>query len=185
LQAAGQTISAGSSGRDLIRVLVPRRGTPNKDGLDPFSSSHIIIDHYFSSVGDDNIAINSPGPDTPSTDITTTDCQFEFGHSLSIGREVSGGVQRVHAERISFKDTDQGSRVKANRDCGADGSEMGFKDITMDNVRTPYLFLFLRDLVRSDPAHLLVLGGKLLNQLFDMVHFDFELAGECDEDLLL
>ena len=127
-----------------IRVLAPKRGAPNTDGLDPFSSSHITIDHYFSSVGDDNIAIksgaiNSPGPDASSTDITITDCTFENGHGLSIGSEVAGGVQRVHAERVSFKGTDQGIRVKANRDRGNDISDLSFKDITMDDVRTSIL----------------------------------------------
>jgi polygalacturonase len=127
-----------------IRILAPQRGAPNTDGLDPVSSSHIAIDHYFASVGDDNIAIksgpiNSPGPDAPSTDITITDCHFEAGHGLSIGSEVAGGVQHVHAERISFKGTDQGIRVKANRDRGNDISDLTFKDITMDDVRTSIL----------------------------------------------
>jgi len=127
-----------------IRILAPQRGAPNTDGLDPVSSSHITIDHYFASVGDDNIAIksgpiNSPGPDAPSTDITITDCTFESGHGLSIGSEVAGGVQRVHAERISFKGTDQGIRVKANRDRGNDISDLSFKDITMEDVRTSIL----------------------------------------------
>ncbi len=127
-----------------LRVLAPQRGAPNTDGIDPFSSSHIVIDHYFSSVGDDNIAIksgaiNSPGPDAPSHDITITDCTFEAGHGLSIGSEVSGGVQNVHAERVSFKGTDQGIRVKSNRDRGHDISNLSFKDITMDDVRTSIL----------------------------------------------
>jgi polygalacturonase len=127
-----------------IRVLAPQRGAPNTDGLDPFSSSNIKIDHYFSSVGDDNIAIksgaiDSPGPDDPSHDITITDCTFEAGHGLSIGSEVSGGVQNVHAERVSFKGTDQGIRVKSNRDRGHDISNLSFKDITMDDVRTSIL----------------------------------------------
>jgi polygalacturonase len=127
-----------------LRVLAPQRGAPNTDGIDPFSSSHIVIDHYFSSVGDDNIAIksgaiNSPGPDAPSIDITITDCTFESGHGLSIGSEVAGGVQHVHAERISFKGTDQGIRVKSNRDRGNDISDLTFKDITMDDVRTSIL----------------------------------------------
>ena len=127
-----------------IRILAPQRGAPNTDGLDPVSSSHITIDHYFASVGDDNIAIksgpiNSPGPDSPSTDITITDCQFEAGHGLSIGSEVAGGVQHVHAKRISFKGTDQGIRVKANRDRGNDISDLTFDDITMDDVRTSIL----------------------------------------------
>ncbi len=127
-----------------LKVLAPQRGAPNTDGIDPFSSSHITIDHYYSSVGDDNIAIKSgaigsPGPDAPSTDITVTDCTFLSGHGLSIGSEVAGGVQHVHAERISFKGTDQGIRVKSNRDRGNDISDLSFKDITMEDVRTSIL----------------------------------------------
>lgn len=127
-----------------IRVLAPGRGAPNTDGIDPFSSDHIVIDHYFSSVGDDNIAIksgaiNSPGPDAPSTDIRIVDCQFESGHGLSIGSEVAGGAQRISAERVSFKGTDQGIRVKANRDRGADVGMMMFKDITMEDVKVSIL----------------------------------------------
>jgi len=127
-----------------MKVLSPQRGAPNTDGIDPVSSSHITIDHYFASTGDDNIAIksgpiNSPGPDSPSTDITITDCQFEAGHGLSIGSELAGGAQHIHAERVSFKGTDQGIRIKANRDRGNDVSDLSFKDITMDDVKTSIL----------------------------------------------
>ena len=125
-----------------IRILAPH--SPNTDAIDPFSSSHIVIDHVFSSVGDDNIAIksgaiNSPGPDAPSTYITITDCTFENGHGLSIGSEIAGGVQHVHAERIHFKGTDQGIRIKANRDRGNDVSDISFKDIEMVDVKTAIL----------------------------------------------
>jgi polygalacturonase len=125
-----------------IRVLAPK--SPNTDAIDPFSSSDIIIDHVFSSVGDDNIAIksgeiNSPGPDAPSKNITITDCTFENGHGLSIGSEVAGGVQNVHAERIHFKGTDQGIRIKAARDRGNDVSNISYKDIIMEDVKTAIL----------------------------------------------
>ena len=125
-----------------MRILAPH--SPNTDAIDPFSSSHILIDHVFSSVGDDNIAIksgaiNSPGPDDPSTDITIRDCTFEQGHGLSIGSEIAGGVQHVHAERIHFKGTDQGIRIKANRDRGHDVSDITFKDIVMEDVKTAIL----------------------------------------------
>ncbi|HSU19039.1 MAG TPA: glycosyl hydrolase family 28 protein, partial [Acidobacteriaceae bacterium] len=97
-----------------------------------------------SSVGDDNIAIksgaiNSPGPDAPSKNITITDCTFENGHGLSIGSEIAGGAQNIHAERIHFKGTDQGIRIKANRDRGADVSNISFKDIDMVDVKTAIL----------------------------------------------
>ncbi|SEG68864.1 Polygalacturonase [Bryocella elongata] len=125
-----------------MRILAPH--SPNTDAIDPFSSGHILIDHVFSSVGDDNIAIksgaiNSPGPDAPSHDITITDCTFENGHGLSIGSELAGGAQHIHASRIHFKGTDQGIRIKANRDRGHDVSDITFDDITMEDVKTPIL----------------------------------------------
>lgn len=125
-----------------IRILAPH--SPNTDAIDPFSSSNIVIDHVFSSVGDDNIAIksgaiNSPGPDAPSRNITITDCIFENGHGLSIGSEIAGGVQNVRAERIHFKGTDQGIRIKSARDRGNDVSNITFKDIVMDDVKTAIL----------------------------------------------
>ena len=125
-----------------IRITAPR--SPNTDAIDPFSSSNVVIDHVFSSVGDDNVAIksgaiNSPGPDAPSRNITITDCTFENGHGLSIGSEIAGGVQNVHAERIHFKGTDQGIRIKSARDRGNDVSNISFKDITMEDVKTAIL----------------------------------------------
>jgi len=125
-----------------LRVLAPL--SPNTDAIDPFSSSNIVIDHVFASTGDDNVAIksgaiNSPGPDAPSKNITITDCTFERGHGISIGSEVAGGVQNVHVERVHFKGTDNGIRIKANRDRGNDVSNISFKDIDMVDVKIPIL----------------------------------------------
>ena len=118
--------------------------SPNTDAIDPFSSSNMIIDHVYADVGDDNIAIksgviNSPGPDSPSKNITITDCTFMHGHGLSIGSEIAGGAQNIRATRIHFKGTDQGLRIKANRDRGNDVSGIHFSDITMEDVKTPIL----------------------------------------------
>jgi polygalacturonase len=127
---------------DNVKVLAPK--SPNTDAIDPFSSRHVVIEHVFSSVGDDNIAIksgaiDSPGPDAPSEYITIEDCTFANGHGLSIGSEISGGVQHVAAERIHFVGTDNGIRIKANRDRGHDVSDITFKDIDMKNVKTAVL----------------------------------------------
>jgi polygalacturonase len=126
-----------------IKVLAPSN-SPNTDAIDPFSSSNIVIDHVFADVGDDDIAIksgviDSPGPDEPSKNITITDCTFMHGHGLSIGSEIAGGAQNIHAERIAFIGTDQGIRIKANRDRGHDVSNISFKDITMNQVKTSIL----------------------------------------------
>jgi len=126
-----------------VKILAPA-DSPNTDAIDPFSSRHVVIDHVTADVGDDNVAIksgkiNSPGPDDPAQDITITDCIFLHGHGLSIGSELAGGAQNIRAERIRFKDTDQGIRIKANRDRGHDVSHLFFKDIDMEGVGTGIL----------------------------------------------
>lgn len=125
------------------RILAPEH-SPNTDGIDPFSSSHVTISHMTIDVGDDNVAIKSgqpgsPGPDAPSRDITVTDCVFLDGHGLSIGSEIAGGVQNVSAARIQFRGTTNGVRVKSNRDRGGDIGNFDFRDLTMEDVATPLL----------------------------------------------
>jgi polygalacturonase len=122
-----------------VTILAPQF-TPNTDAIDPFSSSNVLIEHVTSDTGDDNIAIksgmiNSPGPDAPSKNIVIRDCTFKHGHGLSIGSELAGGAQNIVGERITFENTDNGVRIKANRDRGADVSGIVFKDLTMNNVK--------------------------------------------------
>lgn len=122
-----------------IRLLAPA-SSPNTDAIDPFSSSNVRIDHVFADVGDDNVAIksgaaNSPGPDQPSRDITITDCTFLHGHGLSIGSEIAGGARNIRAERIHFKGTDNGIRIKANRDRGNDVGSVFIRDVDMIDVK--------------------------------------------------
>ena len=124
-----------------IRVLAPQH-SPNTDAVDPFSSSNVRIDHLYADTGDDDIAIksgaiNSPGGDDPSRDIVISDCTFMHGHGLSIGSEIAGGAHNIVAERIHFNGTDNGIRVKANRDRGNDVSNLVFRDIDMKDVKNP------------------------------------------------
>ncbi len=126
-----------------IRVLAPP-DAPNTDAVDPFSSSNIVIDHLYADTGDDDIAIksgpiNSPGPDDPSRNIVIKDCTFLHGHGLSVGSELSGGAQNIVAERIHFDGTDNGIRIKANRDRGNDVGNFVFRDIDMKNVKIALL----------------------------------------------
>jgi polygalacturonase len=122
-----------------IKILAPAN-SPNTDAIDPFSSSNVRIDHVFADVGDDDIAIKSgaigsPGPDAPSQDITITDCRFLHGHGLSIGSEIAGGARNIRVERIHFKGTDNGIRIKANRDRGNDVGNLLFREIDMIDVK--------------------------------------------------
>ncbi|HUB52890.1 MAG TPA: glycoside hydrolase family 28 protein [Terracidiphilus sp.] len=121
-----------------VKILAPVN-SPNTDAVDPFSSSNVTIDHLYADTGDDDIAIksgaaNSPGPDSPSRNIAIADCTFLHGHGLSIGSELAGGISNIRAERIHFDGTDNGIRVKANRDRGNDVSGLVFRDIDMKGV---------------------------------------------------
>jgi polygalacturonase len=122
-----------------VKVLAPSN-SPNTDAVDPFSSSNIVIDHVLADVGDDDVAIksgpiDSPGPDDPSRNITITNCIFRHGHGLSIGSEISGGVHNVHVDHVRFEGTDNGIRIKSNRDRGNDVGNFVFRNIEMKDVK--------------------------------------------------
>lgn len=122
-----------------VKILAPAH-SPNTDAIDPFSSSNVRIKHVFADVGDDDIAIKSGaigslGPDEPSRNITITDCVFLHGHGLSIGSEIAGGAHNIRAQHIRFQGTDNGIRVKANRDRGNDVGPLLFRDIAMKDVK--------------------------------------------------
>jgi polygalacturonase len=127
-----------------MKVLAPTKSKGNMlgrntDGIDPFSSKHILIDHVLIDTGDDNVAIKSgqpgsPGPDAPSEDIHIVDCTFLHGHGLSVGSEIAGGVKHLRVERVSFNGTTQGIRIKSGRDRGNDIGDFIYKDITMQDV---------------------------------------------------
>ena len=124
-----------------MKVLAPEPAGHNTDGIDPFSSTHVLIEHVTIDTGDDNVAIKSGEPGTiggdgVSEDITIRDCTFLKGHGLSVGSEVSGGVRHLRVERVTFDGTTQGIRVKSGRDRGNDIGDFVYKDITMENVGT-------------------------------------------------
>jgi polygalacturonase len=154
-----------------IKVLAPEHSS-NTDAIDPFSSSHIIIDHVLADTGDDNVAIKSGavgsiGPNGSSHDIWITDCTFKHGHGLSIGSEIVGGVQNIVAERITFEDTDNGIRVKANRDRGnIDIGNFVFRDITMKNVKNDIIISEYYPKVAPKPGE----SAKPLSRLTPFFH---------------
>lgn len=144
-----------------MKIYAPDRISHNTDGIDPFSSSHVLIDHVTIDTGDDNVAIksgqpNSPGGDAPSHDITIRDSTFLHGHGLSVGSEVAGGVYNVLAERIHFKGTGTGVRIKSNRDRGNVLKNLVYRDLTMEDVATPILisefYPKIPDLIEAQPV---------------------------------
>ena len=141
-----------------VRILNPGRGAPNTDGIDPVSTSHVLIEHAFIDTGDDNVAIKSGlvergDPNVPSTDIVIRDCIFREGHGLSIGSEIAGGVRNVTVERVTFTGTRQGIRIKSARGRGNDIGNFTYRDIQMDGVETPIqITSYYTGVVKDDPG---------------------------------
>lgn len=155
-----------------VRILAPQH-SPNTDAIDPFSSSHVVIDRVYADVGDDDIAIksgmiNSPGPDSPSSDITITDCTFMHGHGLSVGSELAGGAHNIHAERVTFDGTDNGIRIKANRDRGNDVGNLSFKDIHMTGVKNALIISEYYPKVLPAPGEAAQPVGRLTPHFHDI-----------------
>jgi polygalacturonase len=141
-----------------VTILNPGVGAPNTDGVDPFSTSHVLIEHTMIDTGDDNVAIKSGlvergEPNVPSTDIVIRDCTFRAGHGLSIGSETAGGVRNVTVERVSFHGTRQGIRIKSARGRGNDIGNFTYRDITMEGVETPIeITEYYTGMVKDDPG---------------------------------
>lgn len=97
----------------------------NNDGIDPESSSNVLIEDVWFDNGDDNIAIKS-GRDNdgrrlgrPSENIIIRGCHFKGLHAVVIGSEMSGGVRNVFIEDCDHAGyCKRGIYVKTNPDRG-------------------------------------------------------------------
>ena len=76
-------------------------GVWNGDGWDPDSSSNCTIFDCIFCTEDDSVAIKSgKNPEgnminRPCENIRIFDCKSEFGHGITIGSEMSGGIRNV------------------------------------------------------------------------------------------
>jgi polygalacturonase len=122
--------------------------SPNTDGLDPESCSHVEIAGVKFSLGDDCIAVKSgkiymgKKYRTPSEDIRIFHCLMENGHgAVTIGSEMAGGVKNLSVEDCVFSHTDRGLRIKTRRGRGKDAilDNIVFRRIEMDHVMTPFV----------------------------------------------
>lgn len=106
----------------------------NGDGWDPDSSEDCTIFDCQFFTGDDGIAIKSgKNPEgnqiaVPSRKIRVFDCKSAFGHGITIGSEMSGGVEDVAIWDCDFGKSVYGMEIKGTWKRG------GYvKNICMDN----------------------------------------------------
>ncbi len=110
----------------------------NTDGIDPDSSSHVVIDDVFADCGDDNIAIKSSNNSSLLRDVSDILIQNSVfltrKSSLKVGTETKAKVM----ENIRFKNIDILHADRAIYLISADGSH--FKDITFEDIRVEAIY---------------------------------------------
>jgi polygalacturonase len=114
----------------------------NNDGIDPESSSNILIERVTFNNGDDNIAIKA-GRDLeartlgiPSSNIVVRDCKFNGYNAIAVGSEMSGGVHEVYVEDCSYAGrVIYGVYLKGNRDRGGMVHDIYARNIQFDTTR--------------------------------------------------
>ncbi|MDE6370384.1 MAG: glycoside hydrolase family 28 protein [Duncaniella sp.] len=113
----------------------------NNDGIDPESSSNIIIEDIHFDNGDDNIAIKS-GRDndgwrtaTPTRNVLIRNCHFKGLHAVVLGSEMSGGISGIIVEDCDYAGyCKRGIYVKTNPDRGGYVRDLWVSNCTFGDV---------------------------------------------------
>lgn len=118
--------------------------SPNTDGINPDSSSSVLIEGCSIASGDDCVAIKAgtetelPELRAPAEDIVIANCLFQAGHGgVVIGSEMSGGVRGVTVSNCTMRGTDRGIRIKSRRGRGGIVEDLRFSNLVMEGVKVP------------------------------------------------
>ncbi|CAI9771791.1 unnamed protein product [Fraxinus pennsylvanica] len=124
-----------------VTILAPA-DSPNTDGIDPDSSSHVCIEDSYISTGDDLVAVKSGWDEygiaygRPSHGITirrvTGSSPFA---GIAVGSETSGGIEDVLAEHINLFNMGVGIHLKTNVGRGGVIRNITVSNVYMENVR--------------------------------------------------
>jgi len=113
----------------------------NSDGIDPDSSQRVLVEFCTFKTGDDNIAIKSgKGLEgatiaIPTTDVTVSGCTHKGGHGgVSIGSELSGGIQRVLVQHGTFTAGDEALYIKTTEGRAGWALDVAGNDLVVSNI---------------------------------------------------
>ena len=116
---------------------------PNNDGVDPESSTDVLIENCTFRTGDDCIAIKSGRNEdgrrvgVPCANIIVKDCTMADGHGgVSIGSEVSGGIRNVFVDhcKMDSPHLQRALRIKTNSYRGGKIENINFRNTTVGQV---------------------------------------------------
>ena len=127
----------------MVRKLHIATHGPNNDGCDPESCKDVLIEDCYFDTGDDCIAIKSGRNEdgrrinVPTENVIVRGCEMKDGHGgITIGSEISGGVQNVFGENCTMDspNLDHALRVKNNASRGGLIENFYFRNITIGQV---------------------------------------------------
>ncbi len=154
---------------------------PNTDGFDPEGSVDVLLDGASIQVGDDPIAIKAGRDVDGRTYYSTTqnvviqNCTFTSGNpghggSISIGSEMSAGVQNVYAQNNTFTNSSgilaQAIYLKASTTRGGFIKDFYARNLTVGSISQ---FFFLNGQYSSTP---IPAGDPTLYTAFDNINID-------------
>ena len=103
----------------------------NTDACD-VKGRNILIADCDISTGDDNFTCGGN-----TSDVLITNCTYGFGHGVSIGSYTSGGVSNITVIDCTFTGTENGIRIKTDRDRGGFVHDLKYLNLRMTNVACP------------------------------------------------
>lgn len=118
----------------------------NTDGIVIDSSKYVLVDNVDLETGDDSISIKS-GLDKdgwrvnrPSENIVIKNSIIKKEHSsITVGSEMSGGVRNIYIQDCSFKEADQGVRIKSMPGRGGFVENVWARDLQMTDIKNAAL----------------------------------------------
>jgi len=133
---------SGSSAKNTTVQHVTIRANPSSDPVTPghntdacdVAGTNILVQDCDISVGDDNFTCGGP-----TSDILITNNTYGYGHGVSIGSYTSPSVSNMLVINCTFNNTDQGIRIKTDRDRGGYVHNIKYYNLSMTNVMRPIL----------------------------------------------
>jgi polygalacturonase len=128
----------------IVRNAMLKSDHLNSDGVDPDSSTNVLVEACVFDCGDDGVAIKA-GRDQDgwrvgraASRIVVRDCEYRgtAGGGLSIGSEMSGGVSQVYCERYRMNDIVHALYFKSNRDRGGEIRDVHIRDVTIAKAQS-------------------------------------------------
>lgn len=112
----------------------------NGDGWDPDSSTNCAIFACTFYTGDDSVAIKSgKNPEgniiaRPCTNIRIFDCKCAYGHGITLGSEMSGGIEDVAIWDCDLGDSVYGIEIKGTKKRGGFVRDISVKDCLIPRI---------------------------------------------------